>query len=228
MKISRFAVILSLLTGILALIQSGVGLFWQDGGSPFSFTTLHGQTVQMYGQGLYHYDTFFKAPILRGTDAVTLFICIPLLVIAVWWYARGSLRGGLLLAGVLAYFLYNSASLALGVAYNNLFLVYVSSFSTSLFALVLTLRSIDAQALAGRLNGGFPRRGIAALLFVAGLAVLVAWLSDILAALFSGGVPAIASYTSDVTYVIDLGLITPLCFLSGIQILRRAPLRNVN
>ena len=41
MKTSRAVVILSLLTGILAFIQSGLGLFWQDGGSPFSFAALH-------------------------------------------------------------------------------------------------------------------------------------------------------------------------------------------
>lgn len=223
MKNSKVVVLLSLLTGILALIQSSIGLFWQDGGSPFSFTTLHGQTVQMYGQGIYRYDTFFKAPILRGTDALTLFGCIPLLVISALLVARGSLRGGLVLSGVLAYFFYYSASMALGVAYNNLFLLYVASFSASMFAFILAYRAVNVQALASRLNTGVPRRRIAALMFVSGAAVLFAWLSDILAALAQGGVPAIASYTTDVTYVVDLGIIAPVAFLTGILILRRAP-----
>lgn len=211
------------LTGILALIVAGVGLFWQNGGGPFPFITLHGETVQMSGQGIYAYDTYFKAPIFRGTDAVTLFVGIPLLLAAALLYRRGSLRGGILLAGVLSYFLYNSASMALGVAYNNLFLVYTAYFSASLFAFGLACRSIDLQVLSSHVSAGLPRRGIAVLMFVSGLALMAAWLIDIVAALVQGRVPAIASYTTEVTYAIDLGIITPLTVLAGIQILRRAP-----
>jgi hypothetical protein len=53
-----------------------------------------------------------KAPIFRGTDAVTLFVSVPLLALSFLLYRRGSLRGALLLVGVLGFFLYYSASLA--------------------------------------------------------------------------------------------------------------------
>jgi hypothetical protein len=43
-------------------------------------------------------------------------------------YRRGSLRGRLLLIGILTYFLYVYASIAFGAAYNALFLVYVGLF----------------------------------------------------------------------------------------------------
>jgi hypothetical protein len=224
MKISKILVSLSILTGLLALIQAGAGLFWQNGGSPFPFTTLHGETVQMYGQGIYRYDTYFKAPIFRGTDAVTFFLGVPLLAIAIWLYNRGTLRGELFLAGVLAYFAYNSTSVTLGVAYNNLFLEYIAYFSASLFAFVLAVTSIDIQGLSNRISSNLPRRGIAVLLFVAGGALLFAWLSDLIAWLQPGAIPGVTSYTTEITHAIDLGIIAPLTFLSGILILRRAPL----
>ena len=212
------------LIAVLVVISAGMGLFWQDAGSPFSFITLHGQTVQISGQGLYHYDTAFRVPIFRGTDAATLFVCLPALIAAFLVARRGSLRGRLFLAGILAYFLYNAASIALGVAYNVLFLVYVTYFSASLFAFGLVVRSIDLDDLAAHVSPGLPRRGIAILLFVAGLAVLAAWLGDILGPLLSGGVPGIASYTTEATYVFDLGIIVPASALSGILLLRRSPL----
>ncbi|RPJ50021.1 MAG: hypothetical protein EHM21_05850 [Chloroflexi bacterium] len=225
MKPFKSVLILSVLTGLLAIVQAGVGLFYPTGGAPFPFTTLHNQVVQMNGQGIYAYDTYFKAPILRGTDAVTLFICIPLLVIALLLYHRGSLRGGLLLVGVLGFFLYISASVVLGVAYNNLFLLYVAFFSASLFAFILAFTTIDRQDLAARLSTRrLPRRGIAILMFVSGAALLAAWLGDILGALFAGTVPDIGPYTTEVTYAFDLGIITPLAVLTGILILRRAPI----
>jgi hypothetical protein len=223
MKTSKAVIILSILVGVLALVQAGAGLFWPGGSRPFNFTTLHGQTVQMSGQGVYAFDTYFKAPILRGTDALTLVVCLPLLVIALLWYRRGALRGGLLLAGVLAFYLYNAASIALGAAYNNLFLLYVAYFSASLFSFVLACTAVDVHVLAENISPGLPHRGIATLLFLSGLALLLAWTGDIVGPLMKGTVPGIASYTTEVTYVFDLGIITPVCFLAGVLILRRAP-----
>lgn len=220
MKISKAVIVLCIFAALFGLVQAGAGLFWQTDGQPFTFTTLHGESVQIEGRGIYAFDTAFKVPILRGTDAVSLFLVLPLLVIALLLYRRGSLRGGVLLVGVLAFYVYNSASLALGAAYNNLFLVYVAYFSTSLFAFILAFNAIDGQALATRVEPGFPHTGTAVLMFVSGLALLVAWLGDILGALATGGVPDIGSYTTEVTYVIDLGIIAPLTVLAGIQVLR--------
>ncbi len=216
-------VVLSILTGLLALVQSAVGLFTQGGSGPFNFTTLHGETVQMWGRGIYFYDTYFKAPIFRGTDAVTLFLVLPLLAVAIGWYLRrGSLRAQLFLAGILSSLVYDSASVVLGTAYNNLFLEYIAYFGASVFALGLALASIDLQELASRISAKLPRRGMAVLLVVAGAAVLFAWLSDIINWMQPGAVPGITSYTTEVTYAIDLALIAPLCFLTAVLILRRA------
>ncbi len=209
---------------VLAVVASGAGLFWNDGGEPFLFTTLRGETVEIYGQGLYRNDTLFKAPILRGTDAVTLFVSTPLLIFALVLYRRGSLAGGLFLAGMLSYFLCNAASLALGVAFNELSLVYTAYFSASLFAFVLTFRSADLKALPARISPRLPFRVMAAFLFLAGLSVFV-WLIDIAGALLHGQAPhTAASYTTEVTHVIDLGIIAPTAFLAGIMLLRRAGL----
>lgn len=221
MKQSNAAIRLAWLAAALALVAAGAGLFWQDGGSPFTFTTLRGQSVQINGQGLYRYDTFFKAPIQRGTDAVTLFVTIPLLVFAAMRYRRGSLRGGLLLAGALACLLYNAASVAFGAAYNDLHLVYIVWFSASLFGFVLACLSIDLQALPALVSPRLPRRWIAAFVILSGLTLIV-WAVDIVAALLQGEAPAgLGPYTTEVTYVIDLGIILPAALSAGIALLRR-------
>ena len=223
MKAAKTVITLSILTAVLTLVRCVAGLFGQGGGSPFPFTTLHGQTIQMFGQGLYRYDPYFNGPILQGTDAVTLFVGVPLLLIGILLYRNGSLRGKIFLTSLLAYFLYNSASFAFGVAYNNLFLVYLASFSVSLFAFILAFQSINLHELASRISSGLPHRGIAVLLFLSALGLLFAWLPDIVSGLVHGKVPAIASYTTEVTYVLDLGIIVPVLILSGLLILRRAP-----
>jgi len=224
MKLSKTVIFLACLVALLGAVYAGVGLFWQDGGSPFTFTTLHGKTVEMYGQGLYRNDSAFKAPILRGTDAATLFVCVPVLLIAVLLYRRGSLHGGLLLASMLAYFLYNSASLAFGAAYNNLLLVYIACFSASLFGFVLAFRSIDLDTLGKLTSSKFPRKRIAVFLFFAGLSLTI-WFVDIISALAAGTVPPnLGPYTTEATYAIDLGIIFPTAYLAGVLVWRRNPL----
>ncbi len=228
MRQSNALMVLSGLVLVAAVAAAAVGLFWTAGPGPFSFATLHGQSVEMYGRGLYRFDTAFKAPILRGTDAVLLFLGAPLLVVALWLYRRGSLRGGLLLAGVLLCFLYNGASLILGAAYNALYLDYLVYFSASLYAFVLALTAIDLPALQSRILPHMPQLALAVFIMIAGLSPCV-WLISVISAVLNGQ-PApdnLAGYTTDVTTAIDVGLITPACFLAGVLLLRRRPMGYV-
>src|SRR5690349_19107342 len=107
MQPSKAVMWLSILIAALAALAALVGLFWHDAGSPFAVTTLRGETVQMYGQGLYRYETLRDGAGFRGVDLFALVVAIPLLMLGTQLYRRGSLRGGLLLTGTLAYFLYN-------------------------------------------------------------------------------------------------------------------------
>ena len=217
--------ILTFLVILCALISSAAGLFWRDNGRPFAFTSLYGQGLMISGEGLYHYDWAFKAPILRGTDAVVLFLGIPLLLLALHYYRQHSIKGAILLSGILAFFLYNAASMALGAAYNPLFLLYILYFSSSLFAFIKALNANSPADLAARLSPRLPRRRLAVFLFLAGCSVFV-WLIEIIGALVQG-LPApamLGSYTTDTTAVFDLGIIAPTAFLSAVLLLRRQPL----
>jgi hypothetical protein len=225
MKSSRIVIWLSWLIAVLALFAAGIGLIYQDGGSSFSFTTLHGQSVQIYGQGLYRYDIPLTAVGYRAADAVTLVLALPLLIISLLLYRRGQLRGGLLLTGVLAYFLYTYGSMAFGAAYNPLFLVYVVLFSASLFALVLSLMSFDVPELPAHFSTGLPRRGIGLFLIVSGVILVLVWLAlSIIPALLTGTVPLeVASYTTFITGVVDIGIVSPVLIVSGTLLLRNVP-----
>lgn len=210
---------------ILALIAAGAGLFWQDGGSSFTFTTVHDENVRMYGQGIYRLDSYFKAPIQRGTDAVTLFVCLPLLLVAFWRVRRGSLKGGILLIGVLSYFLYYGVSLTFSIMFNRLFLVYTALLAASFFAFVVAITAVSPQFLAAHLSSRVPRRGMAIFLFVAGLGVLFIWLSELIGPLLQGEVPAeaLGPYTTMVTHALDIAIIAPATMVAAMYLRRREP-----
>lgn len=213
------------LIAVLAFIAAAAGLFWQSEGNPYTFSTLYGETAQIYGQGLYEHDTVFSVGASQGADLIALFVALPLLIISYVLYRRGSLRGGFLLASALAYFLYYSASLGFVVAYNKLYLVYLALFSASFFAFILSFTMFDHSNLPAHISKRLPRRGMAIFMFVAGLGTAFIWLSDVANALGTRGVPeALGVNISLVTYTIDVGIIAPACLLAGVQLLRRAPL----
>lgn len=225
MQTSKTVVYLCVLIAMLALVAASAGLFWQDDGSSFAFTSLRGRTVQMYGRGLYRYDSLFSGAGYKGQDAVTLILGIPLLLLFTVLYRRGSRRGGLLLTGILAYFLYVYATMSLGAAYNPLFLVYVALFGASFYAFVLVFTSVDLDTLPDDVLANLPRRGPAAYLFGAGLLTLFVWVTPLLGPLFRGQpLELLASSTTLVTHALDLALITPATFIAGALVLRREPL----
>jgi hypothetical protein len=221
MKISKQLIWLCWLIAFFLLIYAGMGLFWQSDGSPTTFTTLRGQTVDINGRGLYRNDTVFFSAGFRGNDAATVFLELPLLIIAILLYRRGLLRGGFLLAGSLAYILYNSFSLGTSAAYNPLFLLYIAAFTASLFAFGMLWTQMDFTALQNHILPGMPSRGAAIYLIIAGAATALLWLSDILPPLTQGNPPALLGpYTTSITYFVDLSIITPLCLLAGVWLLR--------
>jgi len=213
------------LIAITAIITSGVGLFSQGGDGPFPFITIHGNTVEMYGRGIYHNDSLFVAALLRGTDAITLFLSIPLLLVSYRFYRRGSIRGSILMTGMLMYFLYIGITWTFSVFFNSLFLVYVALFSLSLFATIVAFTTFDIQMLSNKVSSGLPRRGLAIFMFIAGLGTLMLWLSELIGPLTTGQAPAnLGPYTTMFTHGFDSAVITPATVITGIYLLRRKPL----
>ncbi|MFZ5948353.1 MAG: hypothetical protein ACOYU5_10370 [Stygiobacter sp.] len=222
-KVSSIPIVLSILIATLAAIVAGLGVFWQGEGQQSEFLTLRGETVTIRGHGLYQYETVSIAAQAIAQDVVTLLLGIPLLVTSMILFKKGSLKGKLLLLGTLAYFLYTYASFAFGAAYNILFLIYVSLFSLSLFAFIFTLIEIDISTLTKHFSSGLPRRTIAIFLFVVGSFLLLAWLGRIVPALLSNQPPlGLESYTTLIIQALDLGLVMPITFLSGILLWKKS------
>lgn len=214
----------------LAIVALSVGaalgsLCWSGDAVARSFVTARGHDV-MLGRGLYRHDSLFIAAGFRGQDLVTLSVGAPLLLLAtIGCWRRASMRRVLGLTAILGYFLYVYASMALGAAYNELFLVYVALFSASGFALAGAWRAAGSERLSPAPGTELPRRGPGVLMLASGGVTLVVWLLPIVGALLKGEPPMLLDhYTTMVTYALDLGIVTPFALASGILILRRDPL----
>lgn len=208
-----------------ALLAAGFGLFTPKDGAISTFTTARGETVELWGQGLYRYDTPIGASGFTAGDVITLFLAIPILLFSFARYRRGSLKGGLLLTGALAYFLYTYTSLGFGAAYNNFFLAYTLIFSASLFGLILALLSFDVQTFPSHFGSALPRKGIGVFLIISGIILSLIWLAlSIIPALLANKVaPEAYYYTTFTTGIIDVGMVAPALLLAGVLIRRNVP-----
>ena len=213
------------LIAILALLATCVGLFTPAEGSRMTDQTVRGETIEVWGQGFYKYDNPIAATGFTAADIITLFLVIPLLVISFVMYRRGSLKGGLLLSGTLAYFLYNYTSMGFGAAYNNMFLAYTLIFAASLYGLILVLLSFDLETLPAHFGPHLPRKGIGVFLIVSGIILSLIWLVlTIIPALLASKAPPEASYyTTFTTGIIDIGMVAPALLLAGVLIRRGKP-----
>ena len=213
------------LVAILAIIISAVGLFSQGGEGPWPFLTIHGKPVEMYGQGLYRNDSLFAGGLFRGTDVITLFVGMPLLLVSYLSCLRGSLRGRIFMTGMLLYFLYIGITYTFSVVFNSLFLVYTALFSASLFATITALTTFDIQVFSNNISARVPRRGIAIFMFVAGLGTLMLWLSELIGPLMTGQAPAnLGPYTTMFTHGFDSAVITPAAVITAVYLLQRRSL----
>lgn len=206
---------------LLTLIAAMAGLLPGEG-QPYPITNFRGEQVTINARGLYHWDTVSSAAQMQANDFTTLLLGLPLLAISFQQTLRGSLRGRLLLTGTLGFILYTYITMCFGAAYNRLFLVYVAIFCLSLFAFILSMMSFDLKTLAAHFPNGLPRRWIAGLLFSAAAFLSLAWLGRIATTFAPNAIPALENTTSMFIQAMDLGIIVPLCILSGVLLLRKS------
>jgi hypothetical protein len=176
--------------------------------------------------GSLYRDAPFWAQQARGTDVATLFLAVPLLVIALVRARGGSILGRLAVVAVLLYLVYNYAIFAFTVAMNPLSAVYIAILGLAVWSIALGAPALDLAGMAGALEGRLPRRASATVLIGVGLLFALLWLSQIAAASATGVLPVDlvrAEIPTNPVYALDLGLFLPLCVASGIALVRGRP-----
>lgn len=157
-------------------------------------------------------------------DLTVLVVGVPVLAIGLWYARRGSQRGRVVWLGGLAYMTYMWASIAVQIAFNELFLVYVALFGLSLFTLVGGFVTTDPDAIRRAVEGRIRPSVYSGFLVLIGLGLAALWLSDVVPALLGGTTPLIvdeAGPQAMVSHVIDLGVVVPAIFLTAAWLYQR-------
>jgi hypothetical protein len=182
-------------------------------------------------QGLYHLKTYsgnsaYLVDLLRGRDLFTLYIGIPLLLIAGVLALRRSNRAYLAWLGMLCYFMTTYLWYACGIAYNQFFIIYLLLFTSAIFSLIRALLALDAEIFCLRFSPNTPIRYSAIFMFGGGLALAYQWIHPILPAISVGSQPDLLQLygsTTMINLVLNLGIISPLAIITSFWIWRRKP-----
>ncbi len=225
MLIKKSVIWLSAIIIVFSVFAAIAGFLIQGGPTDYLFRSVRGEDVQIYGMGLYQYDSLLVGAGQRGVDGAILLFGIPFLIIALILYARRSIRGAFLLLGALAYFMYLYASLSFGaVMYNDLFLVYIVIFSCSLIAFIVLFSSESLKEGINRLSCMPGRRPISAFLLILACFTLGLWLESPITAMVTGNPPGLLGhYSTLLTHAIDLSILVPGFFISAFMLIFKKP-----
>lgn len=208
--------------GILTIVISLTGILSNYGSGEWTFTSVFGEQIKIYGRGIYEHDSLAVVAQGIAQDYVSLILGIPLLFFSLYSYNKGTLKGKILLGGTLGFFLYTYMSYSFLWTYNKLFLVYVADMSCSLFAFILTLCSIKLDTLRNCFKETMPVKLIGGFQIFVGFAIFMLWIGKILPTLSTGNAPVgLDHYTTLVIQAMDLGIVVPVAFLSGITLIKK-------
>lgn len=223
MKCKKTISLLVIIVAILSIFSTSFAIFSNQGQGEYEYKSLYGESVSIYGKGLYEHDSVSMAAQAIAQDYVTLFLGVPLLLLSFYLYKKGLLKGSLLLTGTLGYFLYTYTSYSFLSMYNSMFLVYVALMSASFFAFTLMMMSYDINSLPLFFSEKMPVKFLGGFLLFVSFVFGMMWTGKLGFPLMNHTSPPadLQHYTTFVIQALDLGFVVPVGLLAGILLIMR-------
>jgi hypothetical protein len=221
---ARVTVALCLVIAVLAAIAAGAGVFARGSGQYADAVSVRGEQFSYAVDGVYAHNPQRLVAEGVGWDVVTLVLAVPALLLvlpAVW---RGSLRGRLILVGLMSYFFYQYLMYAMYWSIGPLFPVFIALYTLAALVIVRTVATIDIGALPERISDRFPRKGMAAFSSAIGLLLVVMWMPLIMAGVRGDWQAAnLHGMPTLVVQAMDLGMVVPIAAATAVLVWRARP-----
>lgn len=193
---------LSVIISILAIVASVGGLIIPD---------------------LYKDNEFVKSAWFTN-DLITLIVVVPLLITSLLFALKGSLRWQLVWIGMLGYMIYNFAFYLFGAAFNNLFLVYVALFSSSIAALILGLSNLNLNDIALRFSPKTPVKVISIYILLIAIMLFFVEMGMISNYFQTGTLPEtikLTGHPTSIVFALDLSIVVPVSVVTAFLLWKR-------
>ena len=185
--------IISILVIVFSVICSLLPLITKNELAEKTVISTFGETVTLYGKGLYARNSVSSAVQAIAQDMVTLILIVP---------------------GLFGYMLYTYMSYAFLMYYNDIFPLYVANMTLSFYGFVLCVMMLLDEIKIERLKSDMPTKGLRIFLFVSGVMIFFMWIGRIVPTIGKNTAPAgLDNCTSLVIQAMDMGIIVPACFV---------------
>ena len=201
---TKIVLILSVLIAAFSALASAGGLFLKD----------------------VYRDNAFVTTTWLGNDAVTLFLAVPILLVAMVFGSRGSWMATLVWLGAVDYMLYNYAFYLFGAAFNVFFLVYAALLGLSIFALIFGLVGLDETILSRQYSEKTPVKWIGGYFLFVAISLSGVYLLQSIGFIVTGQIPAIVSisgHPTNMVFALDLTLLIPWLAVGAVWLMKRQP-----
>ena len=159
-----------------------------------------------------------------GNDLATLLLAVPVMAVSLILSKRGSLRAQLVWLGMLFYSLYNYAFYLFGAAFNSLFLVYVSIFTLSIFALIFGIYSVNVRVILEHFKPGTPVKKIGGFMIIVALFLGLFHVAVSMNYVFTGQLPemiVVLDQSTNLISALDLSLTVSFGLFGAILLWKR-------
>ncbi len=174
--------------------------------------------------GIYSEETANWTAQAVGQDIIDLLFIMPALIITAFLTYKKNKIGLLLLPGVLIYLVYTFLIYCFSVHFNRLFLLYCFTLGLSFYFLLYVFLHLIKEPVAKPVNKKIPYKSTGILFIAVSAMFYLLWLSDIVPAVIANNVPAVLNDTGLIVnpvHVIDLSIILPGAFITGILLLKK-------
>lgn len=211
---------LSIIIGVGIIIAAIIGIFYSNGGVAFTTVNAYGDSIELYGDGIYAFNSVLSVSTRLGSDATGIIIAI--ILIAFTLLKKRPLYAEVIRTSALIYLTYHSIFLVFGISMNILYFLYVICFSTSLFVTIATvqnlLKSIEVPTPLKKKG----LKGAGVFLIIVGVIIALLWIFSIVPLMLNNTYgSSLGIQTTEITYGIDLSITCPLFIMCGIWILRK-------
>ena len=214
MNRNKTVVIISILVILFSVICSALPLVTKSGLAEKTVISTFGETVTLYGKGLYARNSVSSAVQAIAQDMVTLILIVPGMIAALLMIRKERMIGKFLLTGLFGYMLYTYMSYAFLMFYNDLFLLYVANMTLSFYGFVLCVMMLLDDIKIERLKSDMPTKGLRIFLIISGVMIFFMWIGRIVPTIGKDIAPVgLDNCTTLVIQAMDMGIIVPACFV---------------
>lgn len=219
-KNNRVPDLLCIIGGLCIIFVAAVGILYSNGGERFTTVNAYGNAVQMYGDGLYAFNSVLSVANYRGAD-VTGILGAVIMIVFTLWKAR-PLWIEIIRTSILISLAYYSVCLVFGVSMNSLYLIYVLCFGLFISVSIMSVQSLMKVVEVPESLKKKRLAGTGIFLIVSGAITALLWLSAIIPAILNNTYGTLLGLkTTEVTFNLDLAITCPVLIMCGIWLLKK-------